>query len=201
MPRTRATTRLLTNAAVFAVALLSNGLALAAEPPPAGQTPPQARSHDRSPPQRAREPSRARGRVVPVVGRPDYGMAENGFGAARSGHVHAGQDVFAAAGAPVVAVADGVIAERGSDTGQGNYVHLYDTDRKQTYVYMHLIEPAEVGPGERVRAGEHLGGVGCTGSCWGDHLHFEIRAGRGIAGEARDPLPALNGWRSLERPR
>jgi murein DD-endopeptidase MepM/ murein hydrolase activator NlpD len=197
----RATTRLLTNAAVFAVALLSNGLALAAEPPAAGQAPPQVQSHDRSPSQRARERSRARGRVVPVVGRPDYGTAENGFGAARSGHVHAGQDVFAAAGTPVVAVADGVIAERGTDAGQGNFVYLYDTDRKQTYVYMHLIEPAEVGPGERVRAGERLGGVGCTGSCWGDHLHFEIRLGRGIVGETRDPLPALTGWRSLERRR
>jgi Meckel syndrome type 1 protein len=196
----RATTRLLTNAAVFAVALLSNGLALAAEPPAAGQAPSQAQSHDRSRPEPARQRARTAGRVAPVVGRPDYGTAENGFGAARSGHVHAGQDVFAPAGTPVVAVADGVIFERGGDAGQGNYVYLYDPDRKLTYVYMHLIEPAAVETGERVRPGERLGGVGCTGSCWGDHLHFEIRSGRGIVGEARDPLPALTGWRSLERP-
>lgn len=198
----RTTTRLLTNAAVFGVALLSNGLALAAQPPTAGQAPSQARAaHE---PRADREPGRrsqAQGRVVPVVGRPGYGTAENRFGAARSGHVHAGQDIFAAAGTPVVAVADGVIAERGSDAGQGNYAYLYDPDRRQTYVYMHLIAPAEVGAGERVRAGEQLGGVGCSGSCWGDHLHFEIRAGRGILGEARDPLPALSGWRSPERPR
>jgi murein DD-endopeptidase MepM/ murein hydrolase activator NlpD len=202
MPRMRVTTRLLTNAAVFAVALLSNGLALAAEPPVAGQPRPRAQVGPEPRPDRARaQRPPAAGRVVPVVGRPDYGTVENGFGAARSGHVHAGQDVFASAGTPVVAVADGVVAERGSDAGQGNYAYLYDPDRKQTYVYMHLIEPAEVGAGERVRAGEWIGGVGCTGSCWGDHLHFEIRAGRGIVGEARDPLPALTGWRSLERPR
>ena len=87
-----------------------------------------------------------------------------------------------------------MIAERGSDAGQGNYVYLYDPDRRQTYVYMHLIEPAEVGAGAGSRAGERLGGVGCTGSCWGDHLHFEIREGRGIVGEARDPLPRADGW-------
>ena len=29
------------------------------------------------------------------------------------------------------------------------------------------------------RPGSALGGVGCTGSCWGDHLHFEVRDGSG----------------------
>jgi murein DD-endopeptidase MepM/ murein hydrolase activator NlpD len=101
----------------------------------------------------------------------------------------------------VIAVADGVVSETGSDAGQGNYVYLDDTERRQTYVYMHLIEPARAQAGAKVGAGEQLGGVGCTGSCWGDHLHFEIRAGRGIAGEPRDPLPALEDWRALERPR
>jgi murein DD-endopeptidase MepM/ murein hydrolase activator NlpD len=33
--------------------------------------------------------------------------------------------------------------------------------------------------------------VGCTGSCWGDHLHFEVRSGRGTTGESHDPLPLL----------
>ncbi len=143
----------------------------------------------------------ASGPFAPLVGEPDYGSAEAGFGAARSGHVHAGQDMFAPAGTPLVAVADGVVADAGADGGQGNYVHLYDPEREQTYVYMHMIEPARVGTGERVEAGEQLGGVGCTGSCWGDHLHFEIRAGRGFTGEARDPLPSLREWERLERPR
>ena len=31
--------------------------------------------------------------------------------------------------------------------------------------------------------------LGCTGSCWGDHLHFEIRDGRGSQAPPRDPLP------------
>jgi len=135
-----------------------------------------------------------RGPVHPVASRPDYGSSEAAFGASRTGHTHAGQDVFAPAGTPLVAVAKGVIAETGSDGGQGNYAYLYDPRADRTYVYMHLVEPSPVKPGERVRAGQRLGGVGCTGSCWGDHLHFEIRAGRGIEGEPVDPLPLLRRW-------
>jgi murein DD-endopeptidase MepM/ murein hydrolase activator NlpD len=147
-----------------------------------------------------RRRERAEGPFVPVVGEVDYGTAENAFGAARSGHVHSGHDMFAPTGTPLVAVADAVVIEAGSDGGQGNYVHLYDRKRELTYVYMHMVEPASVGEGEKVGAGERLGGVGCTGSCWGDHLHFEVRSGRGFQAEARDPLPLLRDWRSLDKP-
>lgn len=143
----------------------------------------------------------ADGPFVPVVGEVDYGTAGNAFGAARSGHMHTGHDLFAPAGRPLVAVDDGIVAETGSDGGQGNYVYLYDPRHKHTYVYMHMVEPAEVKQGEKVDAGERLGAVGCTGSCWGDHLHFEIRGGKGIAGEAQDPLPKLRKWDSIEGPR
>jgi murein DD-endopeptidase MepM/ murein hydrolase activator NlpD len=68
----------------------------------------------------------ARGTFVPLVGPIDYGTAENRFGAARSGHVHAGQDMFAPAGTPEVAATDGVVAETGTDGSQGNYAYLYD---------------------------------------------------------------------------
>ena len=52
-----------------------------------------------------------------------------------------------------------------------------------------------------MHAGQRVGGVGCTGSCWGDHLHFEIRDGREIMGEATDPLPVIRDWPSLKHPR
>jgi murein DD-endopeptidase MepM/ murein hydrolase activator NlpD len=148
-----------------------------------------------------RRRERAEGPFVPIIGAVDYGTAENAFGAARSGHVHAGQDMFAKPGTPEVAATDGVVIETGTDGGQGNYVYLYDPKRDRTYVYMHMIEPAEVHRGERVQAGELLGGVGCTGSCWGDHLHFEVRDGRGYGAEARDPMALLKDWRSLDEPR
>lgn len=140
------------------------------------------------------------GPFVPVAGGFDYGTSENAFGAARSGHTHAGQDMMAASGTPLVAVDDAVVAETGSDGGQGNYIHLYDRRHGVTYVYMHMLEPAKAAAGEPVEAGESLGSVGCTGSCWGDHLHFEIRDGRGFEGEATDPLPELKRWKQLEKP-
>jgi murein DD-endopeptidase MepM/ murein hydrolase activator NlpD len=148
-----------------------------------------------------RRRERAEGPFVPIVGKVDYGTPENAFGAPRSGHIHAGQDMFADPGTPEIAVADGVVAETGTDGGQGNYVYLYDAKRDRTYVYMHMIEPAKVHQGEHVHAGQELGGVGCTGSCWGDHLHFEVRDGRGYGGEARDPMPLLQDWRTLDKPR
>ena len=74
----------------------------------------------------ARRDRRNSGPFVPVVGKVDFGTSENAFGAARYGHVHSGHDMFAPAGTPLVAVTDGVFAEAGSDSGQGNFVHLYD---------------------------------------------------------------------------
>jgi murein DD-endopeptidase MepM/ murein hydrolase activator NlpD len=37
-----------------------------------------------------------------------------------------------------------------------------------------------VTPGQRVRKGQRLGLAGCTGSCSGTHLHFEVKH-RGVA--------------------
>jgi murein DD-endopeptidase MepM/ murein hydrolase activator NlpD len=133
--------------------------------------------------------------VHPIAGRVDYGSSDAGFGAARSGHVHSGQDVFAPAGTSLVAVEDGIVVEAGSDAGRGNYVALFDPERRRTYVYFHMLEPTPVRQGDRVAAGKRLGAVGCSGSCWGDHLHFEVRLGRGAYGEAIDPLPLLHRWR------
>jgi murein DD-endopeptidase MepM/ murein hydrolase activator NlpD len=148
----------------------------------------------------ARKERRDSGPFVPVVGKIDYGTSENAFGAARYGHVHSGHDMFAPTGTPIVAVTEGIIADAGSDGGQGNYVHLYDPASEQTYIYMHMAEPSQFETGEKVEAGVELGGVGCTGSCSGDHLHFEIRDGKGMTGEALDPLPALKRWEPIEKP-
>jgi murein DD-endopeptidase MepM/ murein hydrolase activator NlpD len=121
----------------------------------------------------------------------DYGEAAARFGAARSGHVHEGQDMFAPTGTPLVAVADGEVVETGTDAGRGNYVSIYDPAEKRTYNYFHMVRPASVQQGEQVEAGQEVGGVGCTGSCWGTHLHFEVHEGRDPYGPAVDPLPIL----------
>ena len=148
----------------------------------------------------ARKERRNPGPFVPVVGEVDYGTSANAFGAERSGHIHSGHDMFAPTGTPLVAVTDGVVVDAGSDGGQGNYVHLYDPESKQTYIYMHMVEPTRFQTGDEIEAGEELGGVGCTGSCSGEHLHFEIREGKGMTGEAHDPLLELKEWEPIPKP-
>lgn len=134
--------------------------------------------------------------VHPVEGAVGYGEWGARYGNFRNGHVHAGQDVFAPAGTPLVAIRDGVIVETGSGDGRGNYVAIFSRERNETYVYLHLLRPARVKAGDRVATGDRVGRVGCTGSCWGDHLHLEIRKGRSLTSRTRDPLPIL---RSLPR--
>jgi murein DD-endopeptidase MepM/ murein hydrolase activator NlpD len=133
--------------------------------------------------------------VFPVVGHVGFGEAAASYGDFRRGHMHEGQDVFAPAGTPLLAVRDAVVVdagrERASDGGRGNYVAFYNALHDETYVYMHMRLPTPRARGEAVLAGERIGSVGCTGSCDGDHLHFEIRQGRGAYGQSRDPLPFL----------
>ena len=61
-------------------------------------------------------------------------------------------------------------------------------------MYAHL-ERASVRPGQWVSKGELLGHAGCTGSCTGEHLHFEVRL-HGTIKNPRDFIgerfPSLN---------
>jgi murein DD-endopeptidase MepM/ murein hydrolase activator NlpD len=129
--------------------------------------------------------------VFPVRGRVDWGEQDARFGTWRGGHVHEGQDVFARAGTPLVAIRDGRVVETGDDGGRGNYVAIWSRTAPRTFVYLHMLHPSRVRVGEHVRVGQRVGAVGCTGSCWGDHLHLELRRGRGPTGRALDPLPLL----------
>jgi murein DD-endopeptidase MepM/ murein hydrolase activator NlpD len=129
--------------------------------------------------------------VHPVDGAVDYGDAGARYGADRGGRMHEGQDVFAPAGTPLLAMRDGVVLETGDDGGRGNYVGIWSPATRETYVYLHMLAPSQVGVGQRVRAGQRVGRLGCTGSCFGDHLHFEVRRGKDLEGPHRDPLRLL----------
>ena len=129
--------------------------------------------------------------MFPVRGPVRWGEQDARFGASRGGHVHEGQDVFAPVGTPLVALRDGRVVETGDDGGRGNYVAIWSRAARRSFVYLHMLHPSRVGPGRRVRAGQRVGAVGCTGSCWGDHLHLEVRRGRGTTGRPLDPLPLL----------
>ena len=137
----------------------------------------------------------------PVAGQFNWGQEGARFGAARGGRAHEGQDIFGRTGTLLLAVASGVVLEAGEDGGRGNYLALYDPQARRTYVYLHLQGTPLVGRGQRVRSGQPVGALGCTGSCFGDHLHFEVRHGRGLDGRAEDPLQALLGWSRRSRSR
>lgn len=129
--------------------------------------------------------------VFPLRGRPDWGESGARFGASRGGRAHQGQDVFAPSGTPLLAVRAGRIIEKGDDGGRGNYIAIWSPAVRRTFVYLHMLRPSPFGPGDTVEAGDRVGAVGCTGSCWGDHLHLELRQGRGTTGRPLDPLPML----------
>jgi len=127
----------------------------------------------------------------PVRGTIDFGEADARFGAWRGSRSHEGQDVFADAGTPLVAIRDGRVVETGNDGGRGNYIAIWSPEADRTFVYLHMRAPTPLAVGDAVEAGRRVGAVGCTGSCWGDHLHLEMRAGRGTTGKPLDPLPLL----------
>jgi murein DD-endopeptidase MepM/ murein hydrolase activator NlpD len=147
-------------------------------------------------------PGLAPGYVFPLIGAHDFGDAEARFGASRYGHVHEGQDIFGKTGTPEVAVHGGTVVDRGKNTdpdsgGRGNFLTIYSPQDNHSFVYMHMLKPSPVLVGKHVHAGQLIGRLGCTGSCEGPHLHFEVRVGKATPGaETRpvDPLPYLRGW-------
>jgi murein DD-endopeptidase MepM/ murein hydrolase activator NlpD len=116
----------------------------------------------------------AQGYVFPVYGPSGFGDT---FGAPRATTVwHHGQDIFAALGSPVLAVADGTLFSVGWNDVGGNRFWLRDRDGNEFY-YAHLaaFSPLAV-DGGRVYAGDVIGFVGNTGDAETTpyHLHFEI---------------------------
>jgi murein DD-endopeptidase MepM/ murein hydrolase activator NlpD len=94
------------------------------------------------------------------------------FGAPRYGggyHPHAGNDLFATEGTPVVAPFDGLVEQVPNSLG-GNAIHITGADG---YIYgAHLSAYGATGT---VKAGDVVGYVGTTGNARGTppHLHFE----------------------------
>jgi murein DD-endopeptidase MepM/ murein hydrolase activator NlpD len=112
---------------------------------------------------------------------PVSGPLLDAFGPRGSGW-HSGIDVDAPEGAPVSAAAPGFVVRSGWDEGYGNRVVVAHGRGLET-VYAHLAE-ISVDTGVFVSEWSQIGTVGCTGTCDGAHLHFEVR----INGEASDPL-------------
>jgi murein DD-endopeptidase MepM/ murein hydrolase activator NlpD len=114
---------------------------------------------------------------------PVNGPVVSGFGL-RWGRMHTGIDIGVGYGTPIHAAASGTVIFAGWMGGYGNFV-IVDHGGGLSTAYAHQSSIA-VGGGA-VSQGQVLGYVGCTGHCFGPHLHFEVR----INGSPVDPLGYL----------
>jgi murein DD-endopeptidase MepM/ murein hydrolase activator NlpD len=115
---------------------------------------------------------------------PVNGSVVSGFGT-RWGSMHEGIDIAVPAGTPIRAAKAGTVALAGVTGGYGNYTCI-DHGGGLSTCYAHQSSIG-VSTGQSVGQGEVIGSVGCTGHCFGDHLHFEVR----VNGSAVDPLGYL----------
>lgn len=103
----------------------------------------------------------------------------------RWGRMHTGIDIDGTSGEPIVASKGGRVIVASYYGGYGNAV-VVDHGGGVTTLYGHM-SGFNVSNGQSVSQGAVLGYVGCTGSCTGDHLHFEVR----VNGSPQDPLNYL----------
>jgi len=144
------------------------GLAEANKPKPA---PPARASRDRNavPAPEAEKDKQVSDRLFT---RPGLGRLTSSYGR-RWGRLHAGVDLAAGTGSPIMAVTNATVVSAGWEGGYGRSIRLIASDGT-AFVYGHL-SAITVSQGERVSAGERIGREGNTGQSTGPHLHFEVR--------------------------
>jgi murein DD-endopeptidase MepM/ murein hydrolase activator NlpD len=115
---------------------------------------------------------------------PVSGAVVSGFGM-RWGQLHAGIDIAVPAGTGIRAAGSGTVVLAAYTGGYGNYTCI-DHGGGISTCYAHQSSYA-VSSGQSVSQGQVIGSVGCTGHCFGDHLHFEVR----VNGSPVDPMGYL----------
>jgi len=115
---------------------------------------------------------------------PVNGPVTSPFGP-RWGSFHPGIDIGVPEGTPIEAAAAGTVIYCGWESGYGNLV-VIDHGGGLATAYGHQSRIV-ASCGEHVEQGQVIGYVGCTGYCFGPHLHFEVR----INGSPVDPLGYL----------
>lgn len=182
---------------------------VSAAPPPAQSAPPAPPTAETAPPLASSEPTAAEPAErqasaappapepppAPVADPPHTGRGFQwpvrgsiliGFGSGTGGMHNDGINIAAAAGTPIAAANDGVVAYAGNELrGFGNLILLKHADGWMT-AYAHC-QTMLVKRGDRVRRGETIAKVGATGAVGEPQLHFEIRRGA----RALDPVSYL----------
>lgn len=91
------------------------------------------------------------------------------------GGFHAGVDLHADMGTPVVAAADGIVSVA-QFSGRYGRVIIIDHGHNMSTLYAHL-SAFEVIPGQEIKRGQQIALTGASGRVSGPHLHFEVRQG------------------------
>jgi murein DD-endopeptidase MepM/ murein hydrolase activator NlpD len=105
----------------------------------------------------------------------------------RWGTMHEGIDIAVPAGTPIRAAKDGTIAFTQSEAESGGYGNYTCIDHGGGLATCYAHQSSFAITSGSVQQGDVIGYVGCTGHCFGDHLHFEVR----INGTAVDPMGYL----------
>lgn len=91
---------------------------------------------------------------------------------------HKGTDFTPGLGAPIYAIADGVVSIHDvAQWGFGNNVYIEHVinGQKVTSVYAHMVlGSSALKVGDKIEKGDFIGNVGQTGAATGPHLHLEI---------------------------
>ena len=117
---------------------------------------------------------------------PVNGPIVSGFGM-RWGQPHEGVDIAVPAGTPIRAAKDGTIAFTQSEAESGGYGNYTCIDHGGGLATCYAHQSSFAITSGSVQQGDVIGYVGCTGHCFGDHLHFEVR----INGSPVDPMGYL----------
>jgi murein DD-endopeptidase MepM/ murein hydrolase activator NlpD len=122
---------------------------------------------------------------------PVDGPVVSGFGSRTingSYEYHPGIDIAVPEGTPIRAALSGTVSLQQSEAesgGYGNYTCL-DHGGGLSTCYAHQSSFVAT-LGQSVSQGDIIGYTGCTGYCFGPHLHFEVR----INGSVTDPMGYL----------
>ncbi len=112
--------------------------------------------------------------------KPTNGWLSSGFGNRihpihRTARLHAGVDLAAPTGTPIIASRGGTVTFVGWMSGYGYTVIVFHGNSTAT-LYAHM-SAFSVRQGQYIAQGGRLGSVGMTGTATGPHLHFEVRIG------------------------
>jgi hypothetical protein len=100
---------------------------------------------------------------------------------------HRGIDYDFGTGDLTIAARDGNISHSGWTSGGGHTVAIEHVVNGQPVVSRYLHHSSLATRDAQVSAGQVIGRSGCTGTCFGDHLHFDLRRGSGLGSDDLNP--------------